>query len=56
MGRDSQRCYMTVCENGRCAYRVDHGQQETAQAGLGQDEQPGESQKLEDYEVILGDM
>ncbi len=38
------------------AYRVDRGQPETAQAGLGQDEQPGESQSLEDYEVLLGDM
>ncbi len=37
-------------------YRVDRGQPEVAQAGLGQDEQLGESQKLEDYEVILGGM
>jgi hypothetical protein len=38
------------------AYRVDRGQQEAARAGLSQGERPGESQKLEDYEVILGDM
>jgi hypothetical protein len=38
------------------AYRVDDGQQETAQTGLGQEEQPVDSQNLEDYEVILGDM
>jgi hypothetical protein len=38
------------------AYRVDRGQKETAQAGLGQEEQTGGGQKLEDYEVILGDM
>ncbi|KAH8589083.1 hypothetical protein B0O99DRAFT_340630 [Bisporella sp. PMI_857] len=38
------------------AYRVDRGQQDAAQAGLGLDEQLGESQKLEDYEVILGGM
>jgi hypothetical protein len=38
------------------AYRVDDGQQETAQTGLGQEEQPVNSQNLEDYEVILGDM
>jgi hypothetical protein len=37
-------------------YRVDHGQQEAAQTGLVQEGQPRESQKLEDYEVILGDM
>ena len=37
-------------------YQVDCRQPETAQAGLGQDEQPGESQSLEDYEVLLRDI
>jgi hypothetical protein len=35
------------------AYRVDRGQQDAAQAGLGLDEQLGEGQKLEDYELFL---
>lgn len=38
------------------AYRVDHGQQETAHPGLGQEENIGGGQKLEDYKIILGDM
>jgi hypothetical protein len=38
------------------AYRVDRVQQETAPTGLGQEEQTVGGQKLEDYEVILGDM
>jgi hypothetical protein len=36
------------------AYRVDHGQQEAASTGPEQEDQPRESRKLEDYEVILG--
>jgi hypothetical protein len=38
------------------AYQVDRGQEKTSQAGIGQEEQPGDGQKLEDYECILGDM
>jgi hypothetical protein len=38
------------------AYRVDRGNQGIAQTDLGRDEQPGNNQGLEDYEVILGDM
>jgi hypothetical protein len=37
------------------AYQVDRGQEKTSQAGIGE-EQPGDNQKLEDYERILGDM
>jgi hypothetical protein len=37
-------------------YQVDHRQEKTSQAGIGQEEQPGDSQKLEDYKHILGDM
>jgi hypothetical protein len=37
-------------------YQVDRRQQETIQAGLRQEEQTRGSQKLEDYEVILGDI
>jgi hypothetical protein len=37
-------------------YQVDRRQEKTSQAGIGQEEQPGDSQKLEDYERILGDM
>ncbi len=35
------------------AYQVERGNQGTAQTDLGCDEQPGDNQALEDYEVIL---
>jgi hypothetical protein len=38
------------------AYRVDHEQQEAARTGPEQEYQPRECRKLEDYEVIIGDM
>lgn len=38
------------------AYQVDRGQEKTSQVGNGQEEHPGDGQKLEDYECILGDM
>jgi hypothetical protein len=38
------------------AYQVDRRQEKTSQAGIGQEGQPGDGQKLEDYECILGDM
>jgi hypothetical protein len=38
------------------AYQVDRGQEKTSPASIGQEEQPGDSQKLEDYKVVLGDM
>src|SRR5258706_5824922 len=37
------------------AYQVDRGQEKT-QASIGQEEQPGDGQKFEDYGRILGDM
>ena len=38
------------------AYQVDRGQERTSQVGNVQEEQPGDGQKLEEYEVVLGDM
>ena len=38
------------------AYQVDRGQEKTSQDGIRQEERPGDGQKLEDYECILGDM
>jgi hypothetical protein len=38
------------------AYQVDRGQEKDSQAGIGQEEQTGGGQKLEDYERIFADM
>ena len=37
------------------AYRVDRGQEKTSLVGIRQEEEPGDSQELEDYGCILGD-
>ncbi|KAG9249180.1 hypothetical protein BJ878DRAFT_537606 [Calycina marina] len=38
------------------AYQVDCGQEKTSQGDMRQEERPGDGQKLEDYECVLGDM
>jgi hypothetical protein len=37
-------------------YQVNCRQEKTSQAGIGQEEQPRDSQKLKDYKYILGDI
>ena len=38
------------------AYHVDREQKKISHVGTGQEEQSGDSQRLEEYEVVLGNM